>query len=92
MVAMHQRYTLSPAVAIEDFPEGSLALHCVTLHLLELNATARDLLQRLDGRASLREIAAALADEYGQPLADLERDLGELVAQLVELCFAECIG
>jgi hypothetical protein len=82
-------YALSPAVAIEDFPEGSLALQCATLRLVELNATARDLLRRLDGRAGLREIAAALAGEYGRPPAGLEQDLAEIVAQMVELCFVE---
>ena len=41
-----QTYRPRPAVAIAQFGERALALHCLDLHLVELNATARDLIAR----------------------------------------------
>jgi hypothetical protein len=82
-------YRLNPAVAIEDFGERSLVLHCVDLRLVELNATARDLLSRLDGQASLRQVAAAMAADYGQLLAVVLEDLQAIVSQMVGLGLVE---
>jgi hypothetical protein len=82
-------YCLNDAVAIEDFGERSLALHCVDLRLIELNATARDMLRRLDGQASIGQVAAAMADDYGQSVATILPDVQEIVAQMVELYLVE---
>jgi hypothetical protein len=37
---------------------------------------------RLDGRNTLAEIAAALADEYDAPLDEIERDVLGLIEEL----------
>lgn len=78
-------YRLHPAVAVESFGERSLALHCEDLRLVELNATAADLLSRLDGQTSLQEVAAAMAADYDQPLANVWADVQESIAQMVDL-------
>lgn len=79
------RYRQNPVVAIEDFGERSLVLHCEDLRMVELNATARDLVRSLDGGATLREVAASMAEAYDQPLERVLADVRESVAQLVEL-------
>jgi hypothetical protein len=78
-------YRLNPVVAIEDFGDRSLALHCDDLRLVELNATARDLVSRLNGGTSLAEAAAAMAGEYGQPLEMVLADVESIVNRMVEL-------
>ena len=85
-------YRLNPAVAIEDFGERSLALHCVDLRLVELNATARDLLSRFDGKATLDEIATDLARDYGQTENDVIGDILAAADQLLEVGILEADG
>jgi hypothetical protein len=85
MTFLSHVYCLNPVVAIEDFGERSLALHCEDLRMIELNATARDLLRRLDGETSLEQVAAAIAEEYGQPLEIVLADVQETVVQMVDL-------
>ena len=88
-VAQSAVYRLHPAVAIEDFFDRALALHCQELRLVELNATARDLLRRLDGQSSLQQVAAALAEDYGQPPAAVLADVLVIVARMVDLGIVE---
>ena len=85
MVVLSSTYILNPVVAIEDFRERALALHCTNLRLVELNATARDLLARLDGQASLAQIAAAMAHDYRQPEVLVQEDLCTIVAAMAKL-------
>ena len=78
-------YRLNPAVAIEDFDERSLALHCEDLRMVELNATARDLLRKLDGETSLEQVAATIAEEYNQSPETVLADAQEIIAQMIKL-------
>lgn len=82
-------YRLSPVVAIEDFGERSLALHCQDLRLVELNATARDLASRLDGQASLHQVAREMARDYHHSLEAILEDVQALVAQMMALGIVE---
>jgi hypothetical protein len=84
-----QVYRQNPVVAIEDFGERSLALHCEELRLAELNATARDLVRALNGGATLGQVAEAMAGAYDQPLDRVLSDIQESVAHLVELDIVE---
>ena len=52
--------------------------------LFTLNETGRAIWDRLDGRRSLREIAAALHGEFEAPLGDIEQDVIGFVAELVK--------
>lgn len=78
-------FHLNPVVAIEDFGERSLALHCEDLRLVELNVTARDILRRLDGERSLRDVAAAMATDYDQPVDVVLADVVEVIEQMLAL-------
>jgi hypothetical protein len=85
-------YRLNPVVAVEHFGRRSLALHCVDLRLVELNATARDLLSRFDGKATLDEISAGLARDYGQTETDAISDIRAAADQLLEVGILEAGG
>jgi hypothetical protein len=82
-------YRQNPVAAIEDFGERALVLHCVDLRLVELNATARDLVRRLNGGATLRQVAASMAKAYDQPVETVLSDTLDSVARLVELGIVE---
>jgi len=82
-------YRLNPAVAIEDFGERSLALHCEDLRLVELNATARDLINRLDGETPLEAIVAAMAMVYAQPVEVILEDARVILGQMEQLGIVE---
>ncbi len=84
-------YRLKTEIAIEDFGERSLALHCEDLRLVELNATARDWLYRLDGASTLRQLAEIVAADYEQPVEVVLADVQELLAQLLELDLVEAV-
>ncbi len=78
-------FHLHPAVAIEDFESGSLALNVETLRLVELNHTAREIARRLEQGQSLGEIAAAIAKDYAQPVNTVLADVTEVIEQLLAL-------
>ncbi|HNR69686.1 MAG TPA: PqqD family protein, partial [bacterium] len=50
--------------------------------LYTLNETGKMIWDRLDGRNTLAEIAASLADEYDAPLDEIERDVLGLIEEL----------
>jgi len=54
------------------YPEG----------ILILNETAREVVARCDGKATLAEIVAALAAEYESSVAELENDIAECLDDL----------
>ena len=85
-------YRLNPVVAIEDFGERSLALHCEDLHLVELNATARDLVNRLDGETPLEAVAAAMAADYQQPFEIILGDARVILGQMEQLGIVEPVS
>ena len=85
-------YRLNPVVAIEDFGERSLALHCEDLHLVELNATARDLVNRLDGETSLEDVAKVMAEDYQQPFEMILEDAQVILGQMEQLGVVELIS
>ncbi|MBN2005023.1 MAG: PqqD family protein [Anaerolineae bacterium] len=82
-------YRLNPVVAIEDFGERSLALHCEDLRLVELNLTARDLINRLDGKTPLETVAAAMATDYEQPFETILEDARVILGQMEQLGIVE---
>ena len=61
------RFQLRPEAACEDFDGRALVLLCDSLQLRELNAAARKIVARLDGRRTVKDIAGALAAESGTP-------------------------
>jgi hypothetical protein len=89
MIAPSSVFRLNPVVAIEDFGERSLALHCEELRMVELNATARDLIRRLDGEMNLADVAMAMAEAYGQPPEMVLSDAQAVIEQMVALDIVE---
>lgn len=74
------RFQLRSDAALEDFDERALVLLCDSLQLRELNAAARKVVGRLDGRRTVKDIAEALAAESGVPAPEmLEAVLGALL-------------
>lgn len=70
------RYALRKDVAIEDFGGRSLALRCDVLELREINAGGRKILERVDGKRTVADIARATdmaADEVAAALREMER-------------------
>ena len=92
MVAPSSTFRLNPVVAIEDFGERSLALHCEDLRMVELNATARDLIRRLDGEKNLSEVAGTMAADYDQPEETVLTDAQAVIEQMVALDIVEEVG
>jgi hypothetical protein len=82
-------YQRNSVVAIEDFGDSSLVLHCADLRLIELNETARDLISRLDGQSTLGRVAAAMAEQYDQFPEAIEADAADIVMRLLELDIVE---
>ena len=82
------RYALRKDVAIEDFGGRSLALRCDVLELREINAGGRKILERVDGKRTVADIARATdmaAEEVAAALREMER-------QFLEQVLAECHG
>jgi hypothetical protein len=52
--------------------------------LYTLNDTGKAIWDRLDGRSTLRALAAVLAEEYDAPLAEIEQDVLGLVRELLD--------
>lgn len=50
--------------------------------LYTLNETGQAIWQKLDGQQTLGAVAAALAEEFNTPLADLEKDVLGFVGEL----------
>lgn len=90
-ISPFQVYRLNPAIAIENFGERFLALHCEDLRMIELNATAGDLITKLDGQANLHQIASVLAKDYNQSIATVLTDLQAIMTQMLKLGVVECI-
>jgi hypothetical protein len=88
-VAPSHTYSLNQAIAIEDFGERSLTLHCTDLQLAGLNATARDIVSRLSEPATLYQVAAALAQDYGQPVDVVLADVQTIVTRMLEMGIVE---
>ena len=88
-IVLSEVYRLNPAIAIEDFGERSLALHCTELRLVELNATASDLVRKLNGQATLHQVAQSIAENYHLPLETVLEDVQAIMPQMVELGIVE---
>jgi pyrroloquinoline quinone biosynthesis protein D len=73
-LAKHVRLRMDPLTGepVLLYPEG----------LVELNATAHEVLIRCDGNMSLTAIIEALAAEYEAPADELRGDVLDCVAQL----------
>jgi hypothetical protein len=77
-------------VVYRSFPTETVVLNLQTGRYHGLNATAGSMLEALERASCVRDAAAAVAADYGQPQEIVERDLCELcnlllARELVEL-------
>lgn len=75
---------LSPSVVTRPFPRETIVLHLGTGRYHALNAVAGAMLSALARTGSFSATAREIADEYERPLEEVERDLGELCAGLLD--------
>jgi hypothetical protein len=79
---------LRAQVAIPDhvvhraFPTETVVLNLQTGRYHGLNPVAGRMLEELEQQETVEAAAAAIADEYGQPQDDVERDLCQLCIDL----------
>ncbi|MBN1922414.1 MAG: PqqD family protein [Anaerolineae bacterium] len=85
MIERSSIFHLHPALAIEDFETGSLALNVETLQMVELNHTAREMTRYLEQGHSMEDIAAAMAEAYAQPIETVLEDVSAVIEQLLAL-------
>lgn len=92
MIELSYIYRVNPVIAIEDFGERSLALHCEDLWLIELNSTARRVLQSLDGESTLWQVAQEMAAHFQQPIDVIVSDVQEAAAQMIQLGLVDLVA
>ena len=79
-------------VVYRGFPSETVVLNLETGKYHGLNATAGSMLEALERGVSVREAAAAVAGDYGQPAAVVEQDMCELCRVLLERGLIELDG
>jgi hypothetical protein len=71
-------------VVFRTFPSETVLLNLSTGNYHGLNATASRMLELLQETGSARTTAAKVADEYGQPVAQVMDDVAQLCADLLD--------
>jgi len=71
-------------VVFRSFVKETVILNLTTGKYHGLNPTAGHMLEVLEQRDSVGDAAAQLAEEYGQPREEIERDLCSFCADLAE--------
>ena len=71
-------------VVYRTFAKETVILNLKTARYHGLNPTAGRMLEVLERSPTVRDAAAKLADEYERPVDEIERDLGDLCAQLLD--------
>ena len=84
-------FRLRTQVVVEGFDDGALLLCLDDRRLIELNATARDVLAQTDGQRSVAQVAAALAEEYQIAEAEALQDTTGLYELLVAQGIVEAV-
>jgi hypothetical protein len=76
--------TVPDHVVHRAFASEMVILNLKTGRYHGLNPVAGRMLEVLGAATTVRDAAAQIAEEYGQPLADVEADVLRLCAELVE--------
>ncbi len=79
-------------VVYRGFPSETVVLNLQTGKYHGLNATAGSMLEALERASCVRDAAAAVAGDYGQPRAVVEQDMCELCNLLLERGLVELDG
>ena len=88
-ISLGSVYTPSDDIVVREI-EGELIIVPLVAgvgdmedELYSLNDTGKDIWRRLDGKATLADVARALADQYSAQPNEIERDVIGLVGELV---------
>jgi hypothetical protein len=84
--------TVPQHVVHRSFPSETVVLNLQTGKYHGLNPTAGRMLEVLAKEGLVREAAAVVAEEYGQPPAATERDICDLCESLIERGLIEIDG
>lgn len=79
----------APQLSVKEIDGQTIVLDRTHGKLHELNATAGFVWRHCDGRASVAQIVAATAREFGTDPAIVERDIAALLRQFSELKLIE---
>ena len=77
-------YTLSKDAALEIFDDGGLVLIISERRLVELNLTAVEILNLLDGTRTSQQVAAEFARIYEIPVEQAEQDVLDLCGDMLK--------
>jgi len=81
-------YRLARGVRLRLSDDGGELL--VPEGIVSLSESAAAILELVDGRRDQAAIAAMLAERFEAPVAELSRDVAELLAALIERGFVQC--
>ena len=74
----------NPKLAWREIDGEAVIISPEDSHVHELNETASVIWKHADGKHTVEEIAAAVADEYDVPIPVAQRDVKELIFALSE--------
>jgi Coenzyme PQQ synthesis protein D (PqqD) len=86
------RITVPDHVAHRSLPSETVVLNLQTGRYHGLNPTAGSMLEALERATCVRDAAAAVAEEYAQPPAIVERDMCDLCEALLARGLIELDG
>lgn len=84
VLTLDARVKVPEHVVYRPFPTETVVLSLNTGRYHGLNPTAGRMLELLATRDTLREVAATLAEQYGEPRERLENDVVKLCSDLLE--------
>ncbi|MDZ7713137.1 MAG: pyrroloquinoline quinone biosynthesis peptide chaperone PqqD [Rhodovibrio sp.] len=80
---------LAPGVRLKDDKARGQTVLLAPERVLVPDATAVEVLQRLDGRQSVAQLSKTLAAEYDAPVETIQADVVDMLADLAEKGFVE---
>lgn len=89
---MQQVFAPAEDVLMSDSGEMKVLMSMQQGHFVELNATGKAIWERLDGKASLAEIAAALQEIYEIPQDLCEAEVLQFVGNLRDQSLVEPVS
>ena len=73
--------SLSELTEIQSFDDGGVVLNTRSGQLYSCNHVTLAYLEMVDGERSIAEISEAIAEAYGEPLAEVQSDLLDISAE-----------
>lgn len=85
-------YQLCSTSLMECFDDGAVILNLETYKLIELNTTARDILQATNGQNEINEVVEHLGGVYEISIHEARMDVDNLYQQLLEQGIIEIVN